>query len=544
MILLLILILQCFRARCTPVGAIAARFAESVAHKAFRLTGCRRHPSLAFVAGKFFQPTGASFALVAGIFITAAIAAQGQESVQEEPFPSSVEPLPLPGTVEPVASSTESLPSSSTELLPSPSTEPLPFSSAEPSPSPANLTMAQNDLLPPTSVPTAPFGGGLETKNVVPGGETVSSTEPRRFHYSLRLTVRGVYDDNIFISNTNRVSDYYFAIEPAITVGFGDIEGRGGNFLRLDYMPSVILFVDHSDEDTVEHLIRLEGQYQFSRLTLNLTQDVDILDGASLNSTLDTTGLLANIDVSTRTRLNLYNTRLRANYELSGKLFLTGEFDASIYDYTDFISSGIVAGGLYLYYNWTPKVAVGIGGTGGYNFVDDPNPDQTFEQVNVRIDYQATGKLNLTASAGVEFRQFDGNRSERTTPVFEVGATYRPFDGTSVTLAAGRRMLNSGFFPDQDFATTYVIGRIQQRLFQRVYLGLAVGYENADYFPTAQNVSATRDDDYYFIEPSVDVLITRFLSAGVYYLHREDDSSLDFFSFYDNQVGVRATLRF
>jgi hypothetical protein len=158
------------------------------------------------VAGKFFQPTGASFALVAGIFIAAAIAAQGQESVQEDPFPSSVEPLPLPGTAEPVASSTESLPSSSTELLPSPSTEPLPFSSAEPSPSSANLTMAQNDLLPPTSVPTAPFGGGLETKNVVPGGETVSSTEPRRFHYSLRLTVRGVYDDNIFISNTNRVS--------------------------------------------------------------------------------------------------------------------------------------------------------------------------------------------------------------------------------------------------------------------------------------------------------------------------------------------------
>lgn len=518
------------------------RFAESVAHKVFRLTVLRRHPSLAFVAGKFFQTTGASFALVAGIFIAAAIAEQGQESVQEEPLPSSVEPLPLPGTVEPVASSTESLPSSA-EPLPSPSTEPLAFSSAEP-PSSANLTMAQNDLLPPTSVPTAPFGGGLETKNVVPGGETVSSTEPRRFHYSLRLTVRGVYDDNIFISNTNRVSDYYFAIEPAITVGFGDIEGRGGNFLRLDYMPSVILFVDHSDEDTVEHLIRLEGQYRFSRLTLNLTQDVDILDGASLNSTLDTTGLLANIDVSARTRLNLYNTRLRANYELSGKLFLTGEFDASIYDYPDFISSGIVSGGLYLNYNWTPKVVVGFGGTGGYNFVDDPNPNQTFEQVNVRIDYQATGKLNLTASAGVEFRQFDGNRSERTTPVFEVGATYRPFDGTSVTLAAGRLMLNSGFFPDQDFATTYVIGRIQQRLFQRVYLGLAAGYENADYFPTAQNVSATRDDDYYFIEPSVDVLITRFLSAGVYYLHREDSSSLDFFSFYDNQVGVRATLRF
>jgi len=40
------------------------------------------------------------------------------------------------------------------------------------------------------------------------------------------------------------------------------------------------------------------------------------------------------------------------------------------------------------------------------------------------------------------------------------------------------------------------------------------------------------------------VLITRWLSTGVYYLHRQDVSSTDFFTFDDNQVGVRATLRF
>ncbi len=447
-------------------------------------------------------------ALIAGIFITCTLVARGQDPVQEEPLPSS--------SGDYVAAQTSSS---------------------------ADYTAAQTDLVPPPSPPTAPLGS-FDAKNLTTTSETDTSAEPRRFHYTLRLSVRGVYDDNIFISHTNRVSDYYFAIEPMVTIGFGDIEGRGGNYIRLDYLPSIILFVDHSDEDAVQHLIHLEGQYRFSRLTLNLSQDVAILDGASLNSTLDTTGLLANVDVSARTRLNLYNTRLRANYELSGKVFLTGEFDASIFDYPDFISSEIISGGLYINYNWTPKVVVGIGGTFGYDLVDDPNPDQTFEQANLRIRYQATGKLSLAASAGVEFRQFDGNRGERTTPVFEAGALYHPFDGTTVTLTAGRRMLNSGFFPEQDFATTYVVARIQQRLLQRIYLGLAAGYENADYFATATGVNATRNDDYYFIEPSVDVLITKFLSAGVYYLHRQDSSSLDFFSFYDNQVGVRATFRF
>src|SRR4029450_12099035 len=148
------------------------------------------------------------------------------------------------------------------------------------------------------------------------------------------------------------------------------------------------------------------------------------------------------------------------------------------------------------------------------------------------------------ASAGAEFRQFDGNRNTYTTPVFEVGVTHHPFEGTNITLPPGRRVYNPRFLANQDFANTYVTGRFQQRLFHRLYFGLGGGYENSNYFGTANNVSAPRNDDYWFIEASLGGLIPRWLSAGVYYLHRQDTSNIDFFSFYDNQVGVRATVRF
>ena len=164
--------------------------------------------------------------------------------------------------------------------------------------------------------------------------------------------------------------------------------------------------------------------------------------------------------------------------------------------------------------------------------------------MNARLNYEVTAKVGLYASGGVEFRQFEGNRSTYDTPVFEVGATYHPFADTNLSLAAGRRIYNSGFLANQDFADTYFTARLQQRLFRRLYFGLGAGYENSDYFAADRDVSATRNDDYWFIEPSVDVLITRWLSAGVYYLHREDISNEDFFSFDDNQVGVRATVRF
>jgi hypothetical protein len=275
-----------------------------------------------------------------------------------------------------------------------------------------------------------------------------------------------------------------------------------------------------------------------------MSEDIALLESANLNSFFDTTGLWANTDASGPTRVNIFYTRLRADYQLTGKVYLQGEFDSPIYFYPDHISSYEIMGGLYVYYNWLPKVSVGIGGTVGYDWVDDPTTNQTFEQINARLNYEVTSKFFLYASAGVEFRQFDGNRSTYTTPVFEVGMTYNPFSGTTLTLAAGRRIYNSGYQPNQDFGATYVVGRFQQRLFRRLYLGLGAGYENSDYIATDRDVSAPRNDDYWFIEPSLDVLITRWLSAGVYYLHREDSSDIAFFSWDDNQVGVRATVRF
>jgi hypothetical protein len=491
-------------------------------------------------------------AFVVAIFFGAVLVAQAQESIQEVALPPWSEPTlpaaePAPATeAAPLPSVPESLPSAFTEPLPS-STAPLPSSeeafpsSSDPWSSSTNYTTAQ------TSVMSAPAAGGpyagFSTKDVSLG-ERPSAGEPRRFHYALQLTVRGVWDDNIFITHTDQKSDYFFAIEPEITIGVGDIEGRSRSYLRLDYMPSAILFVDHSDQDAFNQLIHLEGGYSTGRLRLNLFEDIALLESANLNSIIDTTGLWANLDASAPTRVNIFNTRLTAQYDLTGKVYLQGELDSYIYFYPNHLSDYTVSGGLYVYYNWLPKLSVGIGGTFGYNWVDNPTPNQTFEQVNARLNYQATAKLGVYASAGAEFRQFDGNRSTYTTPVFEVGLTHHPFEGTTINLAAGRRIYNSGFLPNQDFADTYVVGRFQQRLFHRLYFGLGAGYENSDYFAAANNVSAPRNDDYWFIEPSLDVLITRWLSAGVYYLHREDNSNVDFFSFDDNQVGVRATVRF
>jgi len=414
---------------------------------------------------------------------------------------------------------------------------------AVPAPDQRLLSPGEVQALQSGSSPATTAGAGPD---VSVNGRPVAET-PRRFRYSFSVTLRGVYDDNINISSFNRVSDFYFTIEPLITLGFGGGDSDSVNFLTLIYRPSAFLFADNSQNDTIQHLIRLQGGHQFGRLSVSVSQDVQILDGADLNSISDPTGHNANIDVGQRTRHNIFTTGVSDSYDLTGKLFLSNSLGFAVDDYPSGVGIGSknFYGNLFINFNYSPKLVIGVGGTGGYNTVDQASPDQTYEQANVRVSYAATAKVSLSASGGIEFRQFENNsRGTYVSPVYELAASYQPFDGTSISLSGSRHTANSASLAGQDYATTSLSFSVNQRFMQRFSLGLSVGYENSSYFSAVQGVNATRDDNYYYIEPAIDCKITRFWTAGAYYLHRENSSSFDFFSFYDNQFGVRTSLTF
>jgi len=414
------------------------------------------------------------------------------------------------------------------------------------------------------ALPPAPSEGG---KEIYGAGAGITSA-PKRFQWGVRLTIRGVYDDNILLSHFDRISDWYVAIEPAITIGYGDIVGRAGNYIRLDYAPSIFLYVDHSDDDSIQHLIRLEGQYHLGRLMLGLAQDVQILHGGHLDtSTLDASAIAIagsiNAGINGRTDVDLYRLTLGASYDLSDKTFLSGEFVYVLNDFNTLISSDEISGRLFFNYKFSPKLSFGIGAGGGVTTVDI-GPDQTFEQGLVQVQYQLTGKISLNASAGVEVRQFGeqqaiqlgdnrqfgnntGSRSDEVSGVYELGVVYQPFDGTVITLRGSSRVLASAIVADADFLATNILLGVRQRLLQRVYAGFTFGYEHAHYFPTVNGVNsaAERDDNYFLIEPAVDVMVTKWFTVGAYYLYRTNNSSFDTrFDYYENQVGLRASFTY
>ena len=402
---------------------------------------------------------------------------------------------------------------------------------------PANPALSSREIQTLQNQPTAPTGAVT--------GEQLAET-PRRLNYGVTVSARGVYDDNVNISSFNRVSDYYIAIEPSFFIGFGGDPSEGASGLSLIYRPSVFLFVEHSENDAVQHLVRLQANHNFGRLTVALSQDVQILDGPDLNSISDPTGHNANIDVGQRARHNVFTTQISDNYDLTGKLFLSNATGLSNDDYeSSFIGSKNVFVNLFLNYNYSQKLVVGVGGTGGFNTVEQGSPDQYYEQANIRLSYAATGKLSFSTSAGAEFRQFENDtRGTYISPVFDLSATYKPFDGTSVNLSGSRRIQNSAVLGGQDYTSTDLHLSVSQRFLRRFTLGLAVGYNNSEYFSAIRGVQANRSDDYYYVQPAVDANITRWWTAGGYYLYRKDSSSLAFFTFDDNQFGLRSTVTF
>src|SRR5437764_2145966 len=204
-------------------------------------------------------------------------------------------------------------------------------------PDPALTTEFVEPTLPASTVPVP------DDTRVVAAPEHTTELSPsaRRFHYALSFDVRAAYDDNVTLSHNDPVDDLYGRIQAIVTLGLGDTEGGEGNHLGIVYTPSYYFYSDHSNFNAVEHLLRLEGLYRFSRLTLGLIEDIQSIESSHLEShgTTGTTINASNIDIGVRQRLTTYFTRPNDTYDFSAKSSLTACVYYSTTDYENSISS-------------------------------------------------------------------------------------------------------------------------------------------------------------------------------------------------------------
>ena len=397
------------------------------------------------------------------------------------------------------------------------------------------------------------------------GGPSVVPGLTRRLPYSLVLSVSGAYDDNPSLSRGRSGGDYYFSFSPTFIFGLDNLVSAQGNFLHFLYSPVFTVYANHSEDDSIQHLIGLAAQYGFGRFSVSARQTVQILDGTDTAATsgspgtilqpgqtaggtpIFTTGTInqANVDVSGRSRLNIYDTSVNAAYGYSSKLSLSGGIQYSVSAYSNLISSQTLSGNLYADYVYSLKTVIGAGFTGGREYVDQPTPSQDFMQFNLRTSYRYSEKFSLAGSFGAEFRKSDDQSQTDVTPIFDLSATYQPTRSLTISLAATRSQQNSAVLAGQNYQSTTFTASASQIINSRFSAGMTLGYGYSHYVSEANTVQADRDENYYTAQLSLTVNVRPDVGLRFFYLRRQNSSSgAESRSFSNNQAGVSASYQF
>lgn len=350
---------------------------------------------------------------------------------------------------------------------------------------------------------------------------------PLDVHYNFLGSV--VYDDNIYIQK-DKVDDVIWTLAPGVMIGMGDYTQKQDSLLTVDYSPSFIFFTDETDNDAIDHDAWLRSRLLTGPWTFDLRQGYQKYSGSV-------------VDVGDRVDRQIFSTFASVGYELSPKTSFEATGWQSINDYDRLADYNEWVAGLWADYKLSDLVKVGLGGNFGWVDVQY-SQNQTYQRPLPRVAYKVTELVELNASAGIEFRQFQGDQDDRLEGVFSLGATYRPLENTSFTLEGYRHPQTSVSLTNQNYVITGVRAGVRQVLFEKYSLGVAGGFERADYQATSVGVSAPRDDDYFYVRCTAEARFVDWLSAGVFYQYRKDDSSVDLYSFDNHQVGLHLLFRF
>ena len=404
---------------------------------------------------------------------------------------------------------------------------------------------ATEDAPLPQSDELGVMGAETNPSTISTPAETVIANS--RLQTVARVDTQFTYDDNIFIKNRDQQSDLVFTLSPTIALGIGDVrpefkrvtlstfspavidetyEPRSFFFVR--YTPTVSVFLEHDEEDALDHDAAAEAQWQLTYLTLGSQTRFQTLSDPD-------------IDVGGRVRRSIFSQDFTAMYDYSDSTSFEFRLGGTIRHYSTQIDSQELVMQDAVDRRLGARTAVGLAATLGWLHVEHTG-SQPYEQLLVRGRYHLTEKIDLWGNAGIEFRQIE-RQQDRIEPVFECGAHYHPWNQTLVTLGAGRRLENSAGTPGGDIIATALDFNARQRFAERYYVGLIGSFQSARYISVLDN-NDPRTDWVLLLQPYLKMDISRSAAIEVGYAFRHDDSTVNQFMFSQNRVFVHLDLLF
>lgn len=366
----------------------------------------------------------------------------------------------------------------------------------------------------------------------------------RRWRVKTHANVIAEYNDNIFIQADNRVSDFILTLAPGITIGiWGDdvridhyldregsaavIERGSGSFLMLDYTAILVGFAETQSQNSFDQEARIDAQWELGRAVFTA--------GSRFEQRTET-----NADVGDRVRRTSLDTSVGMKYQLSDKASVDFALNNRVREYkgrpgnTEWSAEG------FFDFQTTPLVRFGLGAAAGYIDVEEAD-DQRFARALLRSAYSVTGRLDIFARGGAEFRQ-SGEGNDKIHPVFGLGVDFRPAENTRFVLEGYRRIDISIDDPNREITVTGAELVLRRAVWNRVQLSLAAGYEFADY--DDNSAEGARRDHQFTLRPAILYNIAPWANVELSYVFRRNDSSRGSSDFTNNIIQIIVGLNY
>jgi hypothetical protein len=380
-----------------------------------------------------------------------------------------------------------------------------------------------------------------------------------------RFSTSALYDGNVFLSEDGQESDFIITASPGIMARVGNAETPF--YLTADYTLGAVFFTDNSDENSINHNGKLQLDWRGARTSVGFRLGVENDSGTS-------------IDATDRVRRTGYNAGLQTRFAYSDKFSadLNADFRRSYYD--DLIGSQDYGAQAYVNYHLTPKVTLGLGG--GFSVAEvETGRTQHSENISMRANWVATGKLTVEGTLGVGFYQFNNDEpdsvaplgslrvtyvatqkltfsgdvgvgitrydsgTDSPTPTFNLDATWAMYEGTMLTFNAHSRIFNSVVFTDQNYTSTGFTVGLTQNLGIRFVAFVTTGYEHLEYTAEDQDVDADRQDDYFFARFGLQWHAFQRCSFGIFYEFSQNSSGgQDARDFRRDRAGIQMSVVF
>jgi hypothetical protein len=257
------------------------------------------------------------------------------------------------------------------------------------------------------------------------------------FSPTLSIGLTEKYNDNIYLTNENRKSDFITTISPGIDLSYKSMRTE----LMLGYHPGFNYYASHSDRNNVSHALNFGALVKFSeRLTLSVkdsfiksedSQDIRTVYEGSLQRNIkrQINSLSGDLAYKISPRLTSTLSGGYSDTRTSGSSSSTGDLKS-------------YSAGLSLSYLLSERTSINANyRRSEYDYVS--NDDSSSDAYTLGISYKLSETMTLAANGGVSRTKYDDNTGRSSTGFTGGASLTKRFERSDFALA-----YNQGIMPN------------------------------------------------------------------------------------------------